>query len=61
MKCVYKKESDFTAAQAKENSEKNRNPEVVPADVNRLRLMTVVHDRNDYINAVFINVCIKTN
>ena len=56
MKRIYK-ECDFTAA--RDNMRKNRNPEVVPADVNRVRLMTVVPDRNDYINAVFQNVCRK--
>ena len=56
MKCIYK-ECDFTAA--RDNMRKNRNSEVVPADVNRVRLMTVVSDRNDYINAVFQNVCRK--
>ena len=56
MKRIYK-ECDYTAA--RENVRKNRNPEVVPADVNRVRLMTVVPDRNDYINAIFQNVCRK--
>ena len=58
MKHIYK-DSDFTAA--RDNVRKNRNPEVIPADVNRVRLMTVVPDRNDYINAVFQHVCRKLN
>ena len=55
MKRVYK-DSDLTIA--RENSGKNQNPNVIPADNNRVRLLTVVPERNDYINAVFIHVCI---
>ena len=51
------KESDITVA--RENSGKNRNCDVVPANANRVRLITVVSDRNDYINAVFLHVCIR--
>ena len=53
MKRVYK-ESELTAARG--NSGKNRKPNIVAADANRVRLMTVVPDRNDYINAVFLHV-----
>ena len=56
MKRVYK-DCDFVAA--RDNIRKNRNPDVVPADINRVRLMTVVPGRNDYINAVFQHVCRK--
>ena len=56
MKHIYK-ETDFAAA--RNNIGKNRNPDVVPADIHRVRLMTVVPDRNDYINAVFQHVCRK--
>ena len=58
MKHVFKNEE---LIDARENSGKNRNPTVVPADVNRVRLMTVVPDRNDYINAVFLHVSYKQN
>ena len=54
MKHIYK-DTDFAAA--RNNMRKNRNPGVVPADVNRVRLITLVPDRNDYINAVFQHVC----
>ena len=56
MKRVYK-DSDITIA--RENSGKNKNPDVVPADVNRVHLMTVIPNRNDYISAVFVHVCIS--
>ena len=48
------KESELTAA--RKNSGKNRNHDIVPSDVNRVFLMTVVPNRNDYINAVFLHV-----
>ena len=51
------KESDITVA--RENSGKNRNCDVVPSDANRVCLITVVSDRNDNINAVFLHVCIR--
>ena len=53
MKHIYK-EDDLTAP--RDNVRKNRNPEVIPTDVNRVHLMTMVPDRNDYINAVFQHV-----
>ena len=49
--------NDITVA--RENSVKNRNCDLVPANANRVRLITVVSDRNDYINAVFLHVCIR--
>ena len=48
------KESELTAA--RKNSGKNRNPDIVPSDINRVFLMTAVPNRNDYINAVFLHV-----
>ena len=58
MNRIYK---DTDVVAARKNSRRNRNPEVIPADVNRVRLMTVVPDRNDYINAVFQTVCRNLN
>ena len=60
MNRVYKA-SNFTDARNEENSSKNRNPDVVPTNGNRVRLMTVVPNRNDYINAVFLDVSLCSN
>ena len=60
MKRVFKA-SNFTDARNEENLAKNRNPDVVPTNANRVRLMTLVPSRNDYINAVFLDVSPSKN
>ena len=60
MKRVYKA-SNFTDARNEENLAKNRNPDVVPTNANRVRLMTLIPSRNDYINAVFLDVSPSKN
>ncbi len=53
------KEEDCAAANMAENSDKNRDPTILPADRHRPYLMIRVEGTNDYINAVFLDVRIN--
>lgn len=49
------KPSDYSLGSISDNKEKNRFPEILPADRHRPYLMTRVQGTNDYINAVFLD------
>jgi protein tyrosine phosphatase len=49
------KPEDYNLGSQPENQEKNRCPNILPADRHRPYLMTRVQGTNDYINAVFLD------
>lgn len=54
-------ESCFSVGRLEENILKNRNPDILPLDMNRAYLSTPVKGSNEYINAVFVPVSLYIN
>ncbi|ESN99978.1 hypothetical protein HELRODRAFT_140014, partial [Helobdella robusta] len=55
------KPDDYKLGDSEENKEKNRYPNILPADNHRPYLMTRVQGTNDYINAVYLDSYRKKN
>ena len=53
------KEEELGEAKCKENHNKNRTMEALPAQTFRVLLMTSIKGHNNYINAVWVNVSLR--